>query len=197
MPREQSMASKTPERGDATPKPPRLLIMACSASKRPNPAPMPARDRYDGPLWRTLRAVDPNGEYAAVAFLSAKFGFRGASTPIPAYDARLTEQLAQRMIEGGTTTRWPQPHSRRGLEGGIHAAVESASLARDAGAPFGDVALVGGHLYLRVMRAFLVDFRKFGEIAPDARIVQINGPIGRMRTDLAAWLRSGSRRIQP
>jgi hypothetical protein len=61
---------------------PRLLIMACSATKRHDAGDMPAIDRYIGPLWQTLRSVDPTGKLAKVAFLSAKFGFRRASTPI-------------------------------------------------------------------------------------------------------------------
>ena len=47
---------------------------------------MPARDRYDGPLWRTLRHVDRDGSKAKVAFLSARYGFRTADTPIELYD---------------------------------------------------------------------------------------------------------------
>ena len=39
----------------------RLLVLACSATKRPDAGYIPARERYDGPLWRTLRAVDPDG----------------------------------------------------------------------------------------------------------------------------------------
>lgn len=45
----------------------RLLILACSATKRGPPMRIPARDRYDGPLWRTLRAADPDGCKAKVA----------------------------------------------------------------------------------------------------------------------------------
>ena len=74
---------------------------------------MPGRDRYDGPLWRTLRHVDRDGSKAKVAFLSARYGFRTADTPIELYDARLTPDLAARMIAGGTTTRWPRPPSPR------------------------------------------------------------------------------------
>ena len=35
----------------------RLLVLSCSMTKRVGPTWMPARDRYDGPLWRTLRHV--------------------------------------------------------------------------------------------------------------------------------------------
>ncbi len=35
----------------AAPHPRRLLILACSATKRHAPDSIPARDRYDGSLW--------------------------------------------------------------------------------------------------------------------------------------------------
>ncbi len=83
----------------------RLLVLACSATKRPDPDCIPAIARYDGPLWRTLRAADPEGRAAKVAFLSAHYGFREAATRIADYDARLTQDLADRMIAGGVITR--------------------------------------------------------------------------------------------
>ncbi|SEP51340.1 hypothetical protein SAMN04487843_1504 [Methylobacterium sp. ap11] len=83
----------------------RLLVLACSATKRPDPDCIPAIARYDGPLWRTLRATDPEGRAAKVAFLSARYGFRDAATRIVDYDARLTQDLADWMIAGGVTTR--------------------------------------------------------------------------------------------
>lgn len=55
----------------------RLVILACSATKRPDPGYIPARERYDGPLWRTLRAVDPDGRRAEAAFLSARLASAG------------------------------------------------------------------------------------------------------------------------
>ncbi|WP_080921715.1 hypothetical protein [Manganibacter manganicus] len=67
----------------------RLLILACAATKRHDPGLIPAYIRYDGPIWRTLRATDPDGTRARVAFLSAHYGFRDAATPIADYDARL------------------------------------------------------------------------------------------------------------
>ena len=89
----------------------RLLVLACSATKRSDPDPIPALARYDGPLWRTLRAADPEGRTAKVAFLSAHYGFRDAAAPIADYDARLTQDLAERMIAGGVTTLQVLPGS--------------------------------------------------------------------------------------
>ena len=169
--------------------PRRLLVLACSATKRHDIDRIPGRDRYDGPLWRTLRTTDPEDRLARVAFLSAHFGFREARTEIEDYDARLTRDLAERMIAGGVTTRWPRPRSpRRPDNCGMHPGAEIAQLTRYAKEPMEDVALVGGHLYLDVMRALLVGFREMHAIEPDARVVEINGPIGLMRRNLRAWL---------
>jgi hypothetical protein len=93
----------------------RLLILACSATKRDGADRMPAIERYDAPLWRTLRAVDPHGEKAKVAFLSAHLGFRAASTPIEMYNARMTEPMAAAMKAGDLGTRWPKPKTQRNV----------------------------------------------------------------------------------
>ena len=167
----------------------RLLILACSATKRRDPGYMPARDRYDGPLWKTLRAADPERRKAKVGFLSGRYGFNAADSPIQDYDARLTPDLARRMIEGGMGTRWPRPPSpRRPDNYGSHASCEIASLSRHGDEAFHEVALVGGGLYLEVMRSFVGGFREMGCVRPDARIVEINAGIGVMRARLRAWL---------
>ncbi len=83
----------------------RRLILACSASKRPDPDPVPALALYDRPSWRTRRTAHPNGRRAKVALHSAHDGVRDAATPIADYDARPAQDLAERMIAGGVTTR--------------------------------------------------------------------------------------------
>lgn len=54
--------------------------------------------------------------------------------------------------------------------------------------PFSEVALVGGHLYLDVMRHLVDLFRIRGFVVRDVRITEINGAIGLMRRDLRRWL---------
>lgn len=167
----------------------RLLILACSATKRGGAERIPAIERYDGPLWRTLRHVDPDGRKARVAFVSARYGFRDADSLIEAYDARMTEDVAACMIAGGIGLRWPRPRTqRRVMPEGQHPGMHIARMVRRGDRPIGDVALVGGWLYLRVMRAFIAEFQQLGKVALDARIVEINAPIGVMRRELRAWL---------
>ena len=167
----------------------RLLILACSATKRDGPTYMPAIERYDGPLWQTLRSVDPRGEKAKVAFLSARLGFRAASTPIEIYDARMTPAIAAEMKAGDLGTRWPKQKTRRRVMAfGEHPGMHIATLTGYGRIPFSDVALVGGHLYLGVMRHLVDLFRLRGFVVGNVRITEINGSIGLMRRDLRLWL---------
>lgn len=169
--------------------PSRLLILSCSMTKRPGPERMPARDRYDGPLWRTLRHVDPYQKKAAVAFVSARYGFRQATPSIERYDSRMTPEIAARMKAGGLGTRWPRPESQRNvMPAGEHAGIHIASMTRYGMEPFGDICLVGGAIYVDVMRHFVRLFRDRGHVTSDARIIEICAPIGVMRQQMTAWL---------
>ena len=173
----------------------RLLILACSAIKRGDQKYLAAIQRYDGSLWRTLRAVDPNGQKAKIAFLSAHFGFRAASVPIELHDARMTPQMAAVMKAGDLGTRWPRPkNQRRVMPEGEHPGMHIYSLTGGPrSAVFRDVALVGGHLYLDVMRRLAGVFQDRGYVAADAQITEVNGPIGFMRRDLRLWLDASDR----
>jgi hypothetical protein len=92
-------------------------------------------------------------------------------------------------IAGGMTTRWPRPaSSRRPDNYGMHPSAEIGSLTRYGTEPLVDVALAGGHLYLTVMRALVKGFIDMGCVSTNAQIVEINGPIGRMRQQLRRWL---------
>ena len=165
----------------------RLLILACSATKTDATGPwVTAMQRYDGPLWKTLRAVDPESRLAQVAFLSAYLGFQPANTPVDKYDTRMTRSLADEMIRGGLGMRWPK--TKPGTMGGMHAAATVTSLTDWGRNPLTEVCMVGGHLYLDVMRSFVNAFMKTGDVRPDARLVEINGAIGYMRRDLRQWL---------
>jgi hypothetical protein len=159
---------------------------------------VPAFERYDGPLWQTLRTVDPLGKRAVATFLSAHLGFGAAWHRIETYDARLTPAVAARLIAGGTAMRWPPSKPGR-TPIGDYAANTIKHLAqcvtRDLEIerlPFHDVALVGGELYLQVMRAYVAEFRAEGEITARARVTEINGPIGVMRKSLREWLTTRS-----
>jgi hypothetical protein len=48
--------------------------------------------------------------------------------------------------------------------------------------------LVGGRLYLDVMRHFIGLFQAGGHVTASARIAEINGSIGLMRRELRLWI---------
>jgi Family of unknown function (DUF6884) len=81
------------------PNPPhRLLVLACTATKRPDLSPLPALQRYDGPSFRTLRrwrTLNPHdAERLDVLILSARLGLIAADALIEDYDQRMTQQQA-------------------------------------------------------------------------------------------------------
>lgn len=167
----------------------RLLILACSASKRDSGDREPAKRVYDGPLWQTLRASDPEEQLARVAFLSAHLGFRHADYPIKPYDSRMTREIADAMIAGGMGTRWPRPpRGAKHTNYGVHPGCQIATLVESRNEPFVDVALVGGHLYLEVMRSFVSGFQRLGYVTPEAHLTEICDTIGFMRQSLRRWL---------
>lgn len=197
----QAMA---PEAAPAPPPPPapaRLVWMACSGTKAPGAELMPARDRYAGPLWRTLHKVDAAGELAQVAFLSAQLGGGLGDDPIPTYDARLTAERGERLA--ALIGRWSQLRANPRPRGKVEReAAEATRWARSAvealrraflraGRPLEAVCLVAGAAYLAPMRAALAVAQAQGWVAPDAQVVVVNAPIGRMRQGLRTWLNGG------
>ncbi|ABQ68576.1 hypothetical protein Swit_2217 [Rhizorhabdus wittichii RW1] len=86
----------------------KLVILACSATKRPDTGLLPAIQRYDGPMWRTLRArlaelPAARQAYASgdlrIMMLSALCGFKPVDRAIPDYDHRMTRDLAARLAD--------------------------------------------------------------------------------------------------
>ncbi len=78
--------------------PHRLLILACTATKRPDLGPLPALQRYDGPSFRTVRrwrTLNPcDAERLDILILSARLGLITADAPIEDYDQRMTQRQA-------------------------------------------------------------------------------------------------------
>lgn len=77
-----------------------LLIIACSATKRPDPHPMPAIDRYDGPMYWVLRKAKKEGRWPdqlEILILSAKHGLIEADKPIDFYDCKMTPTRAKKL----------------------------------------------------------------------------------------------------
>ena len=77
----------------------RLLVLACSARKRPDAGPLPAVERYDGPAYRVLRKYLRATRDAglAVRILSARHGLIRGDEPVADYDQRLTAARAREL----------------------------------------------------------------------------------------------------
>jgi hypothetical protein len=73
----------------------RLLLLSCSATKRPGLSLLPAIERYDGPTYRVLRRNRP--PELAVWILSAQFGLISEAKLIPDYNRRMSLRQAQEL----------------------------------------------------------------------------------------------------
>lgn len=152
----------------------RLLILACSGRKRFDDGRLAAIERYNGPLWQTLRAADPHSDRAEVAFLSAFYGIGPSHTPLPHYDYRMTVERSRTMMRDQ-----------------LMPALLPAILAGASGVdqrPFDELCFAGGWMYLEVLRAWRPHFEAAGLIAGGSPVTEINAPIGIMRQQLRAWL---------
>ena len=76
----------------------RLLILSCSQRKHPSHEPLPAIERYDGPLFKVLRRFlresSNQGRDLDVYILSAAYGLIPGDFPTPLYDQRMTTAQA-------------------------------------------------------------------------------------------------------
>lgn len=138
-----------------------LIVMACSATKRDDPGELPAIDRYDGPMWRTLRAAlaEPITHQPEVWFLSARYGFHPATLPIVNYDGVLSEARARDLL------RMPSSN---------HAAFAEEVAGHDR------VLFAGGFLYRDTMRRAAPRIRLLSETDGEG--------IGHHRSQLRAWI---------
>lgn len=83
----------------------KTLILACSATKRPSSAPVPAIELYDGPAFRTVRKN--RRQDLAVLILSAEHGLIAEHERIATYDrkmdraraAELADQVGRTLLE--------------------------------------------------------------------------------------------------
>jgi len=74
----------------------RLLVITCSATKRSEPGLMPALERYDGPVYRVIRAHQRRGHrLPRILILSAAMGLIAPNHPVRDYDQRMTSDMAK------------------------------------------------------------------------------------------------------
>lgn len=185
------------------PVPPRLLILACSATKAVGDD-LTARNRYNGPLWQTLRAADPGGDLAFVAYLSAKYGLGCAWSKLPEYDAVLNARSAALMADAGIAEIYPRAKLDQKTEAGRVRALAAIGRRQTARGvvqgmvnqlkqPFSEVAICGGRHYVTVAVAYVKELQNAGTVLDGANITVINDEIGYMRAGLRRWLGAPAR----
>lgn len=147
----------------------RLLILACSATKRRFDGPRAAIAVYDGPAWRTLRsnltcAIEPP------LVLSAEHGLISVYQEIEAYDRRMTAARSRELID---------PTAAKIAElGGI-------------GSARGEIFFYGGALYRSTMQQ-AIQLAEL-ELERDIPVTYSSGGIGDQLGQLKAWLRKDRR----
>ena len=81
----------------------RLLIIGCSASKRPDPVPLLAGERYTGMFYRVIAKTRREGQWPSdlhVAIISAKYGFLLEESPgVECYDQKMDRKRALELQE--------------------------------------------------------------------------------------------------
>lgn len=148
---------------------PYMLILGCSQTKRPDPLPLDAIDRYNGPLFRVLRSALKGWPELRrdvdVFVLSAKHGLiPGRNVPIENYDQRMT------------------PERARELELWVSAGVISHFETYD----YQEILICAGKVYHLALATAL-------ERLPESRVTRTTGGIGEQAGQLKDWLwrRSG------
>lgn len=139
----------------------RLLVLACSATKRSDPGRIHALLRYDGPSARVVRHFlqhhPSEASRLTIAILSAEYGLILAHDPIPAYNRLMT------------------PARARELAPDVRAALASL-LARRG--PFGDSCVCAGVNYRLAL----------GDLVGQPDVTVTSGGIGQQLGQLKAWL---------
>jgi len=172
----------------------RLLVIACSERKKAGPAWLEAIERYDGPVWQSVRAIQVPGNVAIMA-LSARYGLFRSCLGIELYDDRMTPELAAAAIAGEVCDPF-KPYYRPHWKATVNEVRDAQEAVRYRHAtryaePFEDICIVGSAEYLAVMRHELrriALWRGQVSISRDARLTEASGMIGRMRETMLDWI---------
>lgn len=171
-----------------------LILMACSATKRPLPEgqrSMPLMEMYDGPMWQTLR-TRLGERHARVVVLSGKFGIIDALSHCAPYEARISPQKADHLIRRGLIERqdWfgelPQLTTTPLCDLKCPTTPIGSPVYRPL--PWQGVIVAAGGDYRRVFMALLRQLQQWGDLAPDVTILATRGGIGEQRSQLGAWV---------
>jgi hypothetical protein len=141
----------------------RLIILACSARKKGGPEPVPAIERYDGPMWQILRNFMRDeplfAECTDILALSAEFGLITSNDLIPLYERKMAPSRAVELR--------PQVLQR------LQCFLSSTHT---------DICLALSEQYMHTLAGWEV-------LVPEGtRITQTDGPMGVKLAQFKAWL---------
>ena len=141
----------------------RLLILSCSQRKHPSQEPLPAIERYNGPLFfvlrRFLRECPREAEQLNVYILSAAYGLIPADFPTPFYDQKMD---LSRLV-------------------GLHDQI-NATFSEILKINYTSICFVLGKTYLKA-------FNGLQNLIPAlTESIVVYGPIGKKQTQLKKWL---------
>ena len=142
----------------------RLLILSCSQRKHTSHEPLPAIERYNGPLFyvlhRFLRECPRQASLLDVHILSAAYGLIPGDFPTPWYDQKMDISRAIELQPQVNTT--------------------FSDIVRDN---YDSICFAMGKTYLK-------SFENPLELVPsDTELVITHGRIGEKQAQLKAWLR--------
>lgn len=141
----------------------RLLIVKCYARKCGGPEPIPAGDRYNGPLWQVWRRFEREAPKRAgeinIHALTGAFGLISAGTPVPLVDQTMSPLRADELRSEVLATF--QGLMARGYQ---------------------EVCLALSRRYLRALEGWE------GLVPKGTTITYTDGPMGTKLAQLRAWL---------
>ena len=141
----------------------RLLILSCSQRKSTSPEPLPAIERYNGPLFfvlrRFMRECPRQARHLDVYILSAAYGLIPWDFPTPLYNRKMN---TSRVVE-----LQPQVNT------------EFSNILQNK---YASICFVLGKTYLKAFK----DLRQLVPVLTESIVAY--GPIGKKQTQLKKWL---------
>lgn len=140
-----------------------LLIISCSKAKTNDRDRVPAIDRYDGPIYRTIRKMMRTGNIPKnldIKIVSAKLGLIDKSTPIGYYDQEMNKERAKNL--------------------NVHVINELRRVF---------ISNSYSEVYINLGKNYLLSMNGF-ERYTDAKIIYASGKIGEKTKQMKQWIES-------
>lgn len=163
-----------------------LILMACSATKKPTERPIPLYELYDGPLWQTLREHKGDNQFGNVFVLSGKHGFCSAGAWSLPYEEKISAEKVDALIARGLHGQ--ERHKTKGhvIGSGILQTLPLNRLPQVR-----RVIVAGAGHYRRFFLWLIEELRASGELRADVQVIVCDGAgIGYQRQALREALQA-------